>query len=542
MSQKANGWETESRSMIENRIFDQSIKVENLNVIWIRISQSESQSATKPNIRFHSPPNSCSILPSQSILLCLIKKTFQIEGTIHIFPRFGGDSMDFVKIRGKDLQDCIMQMKMKYGPEAHLYDQRVITEGGLFGTGLMAQRMYEIDVGVPEKQNSKERIERKLKDLKELIKQKQRTESLPESGLVGIGANQSLSLAGNPTHSSYTARKKNIESVRPFSERKRRQSQSVYEIESFEERPVGLSLAEAKDSFLEPSIELPSKQKEKHPHIQKLIDRLLREGFSESYLEEMAVTLSQRLAAVDLTRYANVTDKAVTYLEERIQVDSDLFSGTPRGKRKVVFFVGPTGSGKTTSIAKLAAKYSLHMGKKVSLYTTDNYRIAAIDQLKFYADAMGLPFYAAKDLRKWKEVILRDGSELILVDTAGYSHRKSENLEKLQEFYEVFGEKDHIETILVLSSTVSKDNALAVTNAYESVGYKRILLTKLDEAEFLGSVVELADTIHREFAFLSVGQDVPFDILNATKKILAECVIFPEKLKGIAGEVFEKTV
>ncbi|TGL47199.1 flagellar biosynthesis protein FlhF [Leptospira kemamanensis] len=447
--------------------------------------------------------------------------------------------MDFVKIRGKDLQDCIMQMKMKYGPEAHLYDQRVITEGGLFGTGLMAQRMYEIDVGVPEKQNSKERIERKLKDLKELIKQKQRTESLPESGLVGVGAG---SFSSQNTNQSYSARKKNIESVRPFSERKRRQDQTVYEIESYEERPVGLSLAEAKESFLEPNIETNRNPKERHPHIQKLVDRLLREGFSESYLEEMAVTLTARLSAVDLTRYANVTDKAVTYLEERIQVDSDLFSGTPRGKRKVVFFVGPTGSGKTTSIAKLAAKYSLHMGKKVSLYTTDNYRIAAIDQLKFYADAMGLPFYAAKDLRKWKEAILRDGSELILVDTAGYSHRKSENLEKLQEFYQVFGEKDHIETILVLSSTVSKDNALAVTNAYESVGYKRILLTKLDEAEFLGSVVELADTIHREFAFLSVGQDVPFDILNATKKILAECVIFPEKLKGIAGEVFEKTV
>lgn len=443
--------------------------------------------------------------------------------------------MDFVKIRGKDLQDCIMQMKMKYGPEAHLYDQRVITEGGLFGTGLMAQRMYEIDVGVPEKQNSKERIERKLKDLKELIKQKQKTESLPESSLVGIGSNQSS--AGN-----LHLRKKNIDAVRPFSERRRRQNPPVYEIEAEEERPVGLSISEAKDSILEVATPSKPRQPERHPHIQRLIDRLLNEGMSSNFLDEMAIALERRLSAVDLTRYANVTEKAVTYLEERIQIDSDLFSGTPRGKRKVIFFVGPTGSGKTTSIAKLAAKYSLHMGKKVSLYTTDNYRIAAIDQLKFYADAMGLPFYAAKDLRKWKETIVRDGSELILVDTAGYSHRKSENLEKLQEFYQVFGEKDYIETVLVLSSTVSKDNALAVANAYESVGYKRILLTKLDEAEFLGSVVELADTIHREFAFLSVGQDVPFDILNASKKLLAECVIFPEKLKGIAGEVFEKTV
>lgn len=436
--------------------------------------------------------------------------------------------MDFVKIRGKDLQDCIMQMKMKYGPEAHLYDQRVVTEGGLFGTGLLAQRAYEIDVGIPEKQNSKDRIERKLKDLKELIKQKQRTETLVPAA-TGV-------------------RKNNLESVRPFSERKRRPlPQSTYISDTYEDptESLGLSIAEVSDpypplsNYPQPKI---AKGKEIHPHIQKLTDRLKNEGLSEAYVNELSLNLEQRLSQVDLTKFSSVTEKAVTILEERIHVDSDLFSGTPRGKRKVIFFVGPTGSGKTTSIAKLAAKYSLHMGKKVSLYTTDNYRIAAIDQLKFYADAMGLPFYPVKDLRKWREAVLRDGSELILVDTAGYSHRNTENLEKLNEYREVFGEKDHLETVLVLSATVSKDNALAVSKAYEHTGYKRILLTKLDEAEFLGSVVELADTFHREFSFLSVGQDVPFDILGASKKLLAECVIFPEKLKGIAGEVFEKTV
>ncbi|MCZ8344365.1 MAG: flagellar biosynthesis protein FlhF [Leptospira sp.] len=442
--------------------------------------------------------------------------------------------MDFVKIRGKDLQDCIMQMKMKYGPEAHLYDQRVITEGGLFGTGLLAQRAYEIDVGIPEKQNSKDRIEKKLKDLKELIKQKQKSEPVPAVEL-GTRANRNAT----------------IEMVRPFSERKRRAfSERQHRIERSDseenflesEANLGLSILEASDrSPILPPTTL-HKPKEFHPHIQKLADRLAEEGLSKAFIAELQLNLEQRLSQVDLSKYSQVTDKAVSILSERIQIDSDLFSGTPRGKRKVVFFVGPTGSGKTTSIAKLAAKYSLHMGKKVSLYTTDNYRIAAIDQLKFYADAMGLPFFAVKELRKWKEAILRDGSELILVDTAGYSHRNSENLEKLQEYYDCFGEKDHIETILVLSATVSRDNAVAVTKAYEHTAYKRILLTKLDEAEFLGSVVELADTLHREFSFLSVGQDVPFDILGASKKLLAECVIFPEKLKGIAGEVFEKTV
>ncbi|TGN19214.1 flagellar biosynthesis protein FlhF [Leptospira idonii] len=451
--------------------------------------------------------------------------------------------MDFVKIRGKDLQDCIMQMKMKYGPEAHIYDQRVTTEGGLFGTGLLASKMYEIDVGIPEKQNSKDRIEKKLKDLKELIKQKQKTEVT------------AVSSEKKPVRT--------IETVRPFSERRKRISErkevtATLDRDSFEsyeselqpyepyetprEEPIGISLGNVPEIHEKPPIfkEIPSVPK-RSPNIDKLMGRLKQEGMSDSYVEEITSLLETHLSSVDASKYGTVCEKAASLLEDRISIDSDLFSGTPRGKRKVIFFVGPTGAGKTTSIAKLAAKYSLHMGKKVSLYTTDNYRIAAIDQLKFYADAMGMPFYAAKDVRKLKEAVARDGSELILVDTAGYSHKNLDNILKLKEFYQAFGEKDYLENILVLSGTVSPQNALSVAKAYEQIGYKRILLTKLDEAEFLGSMIELADTIHREFAFLSVGQDVPFDILNASKKLLAECVIYPEKLKGIAGEVFDKT-
>ena len=80
--------------------------------------------------------------------------------------------MDFVKIKGKDIQDCFMQMKMKYGPEAHVYNQRVVVEGGLMGTKLMSKKFYEIEIGIPEQQTSKDRVEKKLQDLKELLRQK----------------------------------------------------------------------------------------------------------------------------------------------------------------------------------------------------------------------------------------------------------------------------------------------------------------------------------------------------------------------------------
>lgn len=443
--------------------------------------------------------------------------------------------MDFVKIRGKDLPDCIMQMKTKYGPDAHFYDHRFVTEGGWLGTGLFANRICELNIGIPEKQASRDRIEKKLKDLKELLKEKQRT---PRD------------YSSERTEKQYIS-PKTLDSIRPFSERRRKRLNSepistlepilIDEAEAEEE--LGMSLASLPELRREVSKEEPRETDNTpkvHPNLVRFQEKLISEGMSATYANGILLELQNQLAPADLSRYQSICEKAVAILEQHISVDFDLFSGTPRGKRKVVFFSGPTGSGKTTSIAKLAAKYSLHMGKKVSLYTTDNYRIAAVDQLRFYAEAMDMEFQAPKDPRKFREAILRDGAELILVDTAGYSHRNPENLLRLREYFQALSDKDYLENILVMSSTISKTNAWSVAEAYEELGYKRILLTKLDEAEFLGSFLELADTKGREFAFVSVGQDVPFDILNATKKLLAETVIFPEKLRGIAGEVFEK--
>lgn len=259
---------------------------------------------------------------------------------------------------------------------------------------------------------------------------------------------------------------------------------------------------------------------------------------SQSYVEEIISKVEERLSPLDQGRNHAVLERTIEILKERVSVDSDLFRGTGKNQRKVIFFVGPTGSGKTTSVAKLAAKYFLHRGKSVSLYTTDNYRIAAIEQLKRYADTMGMPFYPVKDIKKFKETLARDGSELILIDTAGYSHRNLEQLERMNSLLSCFGEKDSVENLLVLSSTSSYHHTSTVLKAYESLNYRRILLTKLDEADFLGGFLELADTYSKSFTYYSVGQEVPFDILSAEKNLMAECVVTPEKIAELRGEVF----
>ncbi|NCS95697.1 MAG: flagellar biosynthesis protein FlhF [Leptospira sp.] len=469
--------------------------------------------------------------------------------------------MDYVKIKGKDFQDCLMQMKMKYGQEAHVYEHRVLTEGGLFGTGLLANKMYEIDVAIPEKASSKERVEKKLNDLRELLKKKTNSPTSPvvKKSLDNLPQFQSKKLvAAEPLQSVRTRAHANIdfnydedrevqellsstledisevaEEEMYFAEQEKRSDYRTTSQNSKEEsQEIGLSFQK------EMIHRVPENKDLLSPALDKLKNKFINEGMSQAYASELMEEVAQHLSPLEKGRIASVWEKAADVLEDRIKVDSDLLSGTKKGKRKVVFIIGPTGSGKTTTVAKLAAKYFLHMGKSVSLYTTDNYRIAAVEQLKRYADTMDLPFYSVKDVRKFKEALLRDGSELVLVDTAGYSHKDRETLYKMKEFYSALGENDQLENILVISSTVSRQNAVEVSKAYEELGYNRIILSKIDETDYLGSFLELADTNHKEFAYFSVGQDVPFDIIASDKKLLAECVVFPEKMKGMTGEEF----
>lgn len=486
--------------------------------------------------------------------------------------------MDYVTVRGKDLQDCLMQMKMKYGPEAHVYEHKLLTEGGVFGTGFLANKFYEITVAIPEKASSKDRMEKKLNDLRELLKKKSDKKELAmassstssaSSSSAGSGGNlgsRRANAGGRPTS------RRTIQDIPQFSDWVNGEIDTEEADRIVLEEDKGLSFVEemiAQDHMESMGMDTthathathgnyttssPASisasnangnnsgpwNRERSPSLEKLQSKLTEEGMSAGYVNELIAEVEQHLSPIEKGRYASVCEKTVSVLEDRLKVDSDLFAGTKKGKRKVIFLIGPTGSGKTTTLAKLAAKYSLHMGKTVSLYTTDNFRIAAVEQLKRYADTMDLPFYAVKDVRKFKEALLRDGSELVLVDTAGYSHKDKETLLKMKEYYASLGENDTLENILVLSTTTSYVNAREVMKSYEELGYNRVILSKIDETDYLGSFMELADTNTKEFAYFSVGQDVPFDILGAEKKLLAECVVYPEKLKGMTGEVFSK--
>jgi len=208
-----------------------------------------------------------------------------------------------------------------------------------------------------------------------------------------------------------------------------------------------------------------------------------------------------------------------TRSESLLNIDHRAVTERPR----VIVLVGPTGVGKTTTVAKLAATYKLRHQKKVGLITSDTYRIAAVDQLKTYAGIIGLPFKVANTPDELKEAIESlQGCDIVVVDTAGRSQNNQQRLAELAEFAAAANPD---ETHLVLSTTVG-DNVLRKTaDRFRALGPDRCILTKLDEAVTTGPIAGLCDRIGLPLSFMTVGQEVPDDIEPARADRLARCVL-----------------
>lgn len=177
---------------------------------------------------------------------------------------------------------------------------------------------------------------------------------------------------------------------------------------------------------------------------------------------------------------------------------------------KTVFFVGPTGVGKTTTIAKIASKFKLEEKKKIALVTTDTYRIAAAEQLRTYANILTVPFRVIYTEEEF-ESALRDFADYdyILVDTAGHSHKNDEQKNALAGFLNLSQEK---EVYLVISATTKYRDMISIADSYTAVTDYKLIFTKLDETETLGNLLNLRMHTGAEMSYVTNGQNVPEDI------------------------------
>lgn len=197
------------------------------------------------------------------------------------------------------------------------------------------------------------------------------------------------------------------------------------------------------------------------------------------------------------------------------------------GQRRLVALVGPTGVGKTTTVAKLAANFRLRDKRRVGLITVDTYRIAAVEQLRTYADIIDLPMQVVSTPREMREAVERMSDlDLVLLDTAGRSPKDEVKLQELQVFLE---EAQADEVHLVLSSVAGVSALARTAECFAAVGTTALILTKLDEAAGLGNLLPLLHGGGLPLSYLTHGQNVPDDIAPADARELAA------KMLGIHG-------
>ena len=194
---------------------------------------------------------------------------------------------------------------------------------------------------------------------------------------------------------------------------------------------------------------------------------------------------------------------------------------------KVIYFIGPTGVGKTTTLAKLASQLHLIDGKRIALFTADTYRISATDQLKTYANIMGVPLHIIYSVEEMLEVYENyKDYDYILVDTAGHSHHNDKQREAMNGFVHAFDNIAESEVYLVLSSTTKYRDLVSITDTYHEMTNYKIIFTKLDETTTYGNLLNIRIHTQAPLSYVTCGQNVPddiakFDPQTTVKKLLS---------------------
>jgi len=250
--------------------------------------------------------------------------------------------------------------------------------------------------------------------------------------------------------------------------------------------------------------------------------RLIGNQVAEELAAELIKSVQKQVRPEHYSQGAYIKDRLIEQLEKLICTAGPIVRSRKTGPH-VVALIGPTGVGKTTTLAKLAANLKLRERHHVGLVTLDTYRIAAVDQLKRYADIIGSPLRVvsgADDLREAARSMRE--CEFLLIDTAG---RSPNDALKLNELRGILAAVEPDEVHLVLAATASQQCLELAASRFGDVRTDKIIFTKLDEAANLGVLLNVVRKMNKSLSYLTTGQDVPDDIEVGQARRLAQLIL-----------------
>lgn len=252
--------------------------------------------------------------------------------------------------------------------------------------------------------------------------------------------------------------------------------------------------------------------------IQMIYNQLISNEVEEIYANKVIAEIEQSLkpdATVD-NILSTIYQKIVLKLGETKELEFT------EGKTKYVFFIGPTGVGKTTTIAKLASSLKLSKKAKVALFTADTYRIAAVDQLRSYATILNIPLRVIYSDLEIKEAVeeFKD-YDIVLIDTAGRSHKNREQRDDIEKLLLSVPEESR-EIYLVLSATTKYRDLVKITETYSAIAKYNLIFTKLDETAGIGNIFNIKMLTGAPLSYTTFGQSVPDDISKINAQAVAK--------------------
>jgi flagellar biosynthesis protein FlhF len=379
------------------------------------------------------------------------------------------------------MNEAMTRIRYELGKDAVIISQRKIKKSGLLG--FFSKKVIEVTAAVENetKKTSEPDLKSSLESIKKIVDSNNSANNLldkkPESEL-----------------------KSNIE-TQPTNSKK--SSETDIESKLIKEMQEMKSMINSIQSSTNNSINHMAQKSE----LQLLLNKCdLSEELSTEIITEMDA-LDKELD--DLT-------KAKEVIKNKIAICNDNLEGT-------VVLVGPTGVGKTTTIAKLAGRLALIEKKKVGLITIDTYRIGAVEQLRTYADIMNIPFKVVITTKDMEVAIdSMKTCDVILVDTTGRSSRNAMQLSELRAFVDkANSDKIH----LVVSCTTKNKDIEAIVGGYKALNYNSVIITKLDETATFGSILNILNCAEKPLSYVTVGQNVPDDMKKLSSEEITKLIL-----------------